>query len=508
MLRMIQLPSYRSLFITSVFLLVAPVQGCGLILGLDEYGPAADNVAGAGGSGGATTGTGGGGAGQGGGDPGSGGQGGGGPIPSWSRLFGPANDQTGASVVVDKSGNVILTGYFDETIEFDSTKHVSAGQTDFFLAKLHPTGDVLWSKRLGNAGANIDPKIAADSDGNITMCGTFSGSIDFGGGSIPSVGGADLFVAKFDKDGSHVWSKGFGSASNEYIKRIEVDASGDILVAGEFSGSFTFGGSMLTSSGLTDIFLAKLAAGDGSHLWSQRFGDIPGKPANEQLLDDMSLDSSDSLIVTGRFSESMQLGNFSLTSKGGRDNFVAKIDSEGAVSWGKSFGNNTEQNAASIAVDTSGSAILSGHFAGAIDFGGGEVSSDGAFGAFVVKLSAIGNHTWSRTFAKAASIHVSSSKADGDDRVSIAGSYTGPLELDTETITGTGLYLITLDKDGQSVDYRVLGDTESQSIRSLAIDPLTNQLVITGQTITAIDFGQGPLTSSGDFDAFIAKLSP
>jgi hypothetical protein len=98
-----------------------------------------------------------------------------------------------------------------------------------------------------------------DGSGNVLVTGPFNGTVNFGGGGLTSAGGSDIFVAKFSgADGAHLWSKRFGGSSDDIGMSVAADGSGDALLTGSFSGLVDFGGEILTSAGQTDIFVLKL----------------------------------------------------------------------------------------------------------------------------------------------------------------------------------------------------------------------------------------------------------
>ena len=87
-----------------------------------------------------------------------------------------------------------------------------------------------------------------------------SGQVDFGTGPLASAGGSDVFLAKFKSLGTPVWSKRFGDAQSQTGVGVAADASSNILMAGDFSGSLDFGGGLsLTSAGGSDVFVAKFS---------------------------------------------------------------------------------------------------------------------------------------------------------------------------------------------------------------------------------------------------------
>ncbi|MBI4704120.1 MAG: SBBP repeat-containing protein, partial [Deltaproteobacteria bacterium] len=184
----------------------------------------------------------------------------------WSKRFGDTSDQDGNSVAVDGAGNALVTGYFWNTVDFGGGLLASAGSYDIFVAKFDPQGKHLWSKRFGEADHQYVNYIAADSSGNVLVTGYFAGTVDFGGGPLKSAGGHDIFVAKFDPQGNHLWSKRFGDASAQSGLGITADGAGNALVTGPFEGTVDFGGGVLASAGARDIFVAKFDP-QGNHLW-------------------------------------------------------------------------------------------------------------------------------------------------------------------------------------------------------------------------------------------------
>jgi hypothetical protein len=91
------------------------------------------------------------------------------------------------------------------------------------------------------------------------ITGNFLGSVDFGGGPFLSAGGMDIFLAKFDGNGTHLWSQRFGHFNDQSGQSVAFDASWNVITTGYFQGIVDFGGDTLTSAGSSDIFLAKFS---------------------------------------------------------------------------------------------------------------------------------------------------------------------------------------------------------------------------------------------------------
>src|SRR5260370_27876741 len=114
-----------------------------------------------------------------------------------------------------------------------------------------------WVLGLGGAGGDCGQSVAIDSSGNTVAAGFFQGTVNFGSGALTSAGGYDMFIAKYSSAGVCLWSRRFGGAGDEIVKRVALDGSGNIVVVGKFSGTSDFGGRVLTSAGGPELFIAK-----------------------------------------------------------------------------------------------------------------------------------------------------------------------------------------------------------------------------------------------------------
>jgi hypothetical protein len=370
----------------------------------------------------------------------------------WSQRFGAQSNDQGTAVAVDGGGNVLLTGFFANLVSFGGDTLASAGGFDIFLAKYDGDGAHLWSRRFGTPSQEDQAyRVASDASGNVLLAGAIEAAVDFGGGTIGGFGPVntvDAFVARFaGSDGTHLWSRAMGSTGNDRANAVAADAAGNVIVAGEFSGTVDFGGGNLASAGASDVFVAKYAAGDGAHLWSMRLGGTGSDAATG-----LAVDGNSNIIVTGRFSTTVNFGGGNLTSSGSTDVFVAKYaGADGAHLWSRHGGGALGDGGDAVALDADGNPVVTGFFAGSdVDLGGALLDSAGGQDIFLAKYAAAdGAHLWSRRFG-----------GTGDDRA-------GAVALD-----GTG------------------------------------HLALTGYFPSSIDFGQGILSSAGNNDVFVALLEP
>jgi len=298
----------------------------------------------------------------------------------WSKRFGGAGYQWARDVAIDGVGNVVVAGDFQNTVDFGGGTLTSAGEYDIFVAKLFYDGGHYWSRRFGDALVQGLGGVAIDIAGNVAAAGRFSGTVDFGGGTLSSAGGDDVFVARLGPSGSHLWSKRFGDAANQEASDIAAESGGNVVVTGSLYGTVDFGGGTLSSAGLGDLFVAKFMS-DGSHLWSHRFGD-----SEHQDSRDVAIDALGNVVVTGYFTSTVNFGGGTLTSAGLEDLFLVKFAPAGSHVRSKRFGDAAAQYNIVPAFDAQGAVVVAGGFAGSIDFGGGTLTSAGEEDIFVAKF--------------------------------------------------------------------------------------------------------------------------
>jgi hypothetical protein len=350
----------------------------------------------------------------------------------WTKKFGDASSQAGQSIAVDAAGDVYIAGMFAGTANFGGANLTSAGANDIFVAKLTPVGAHLWSKRFGDANNQEVQDLTVDSAGNVIVTGGLGGTVNFGGGALTSAGLRDIFIAKFDTGGAHLWSKRFGDASDQFGYNLATSAAGDVYLTGGLTGTVNFGGANLTSAGANDIYLVSFNAA-GTHQWSKRFGD-----ALAQQGDEVAVDPAGDILLAGYMEGAADFGGGALTSAGGGDIFLAKFNAAGAHQWSKRFGDAAQQGAQAAAVDSAGNVILTGYVQGSIDFGSGALTSAGLSDIVVAKFDASGAPIWSKLYGDAVSQSGQNIAVDDANNVFIGSDFGGTVDFGGGALTSAG----------------------------------------------------------------------
>jgi len=294
----------------------------------------------------------------------------------WAKGIGGTSVDKGKSITIDESGNVYTTGFFQGTADFDpdsSTFNLTSGEgLDIFVSKLTSSGDFIWAKGIGGTSSVKGKSITTDESGNVYIIGDFKGTVDFDMGSnifnLTSSGNNDVFISKLTSSGNFLWAKRLGVTDVDIS--MALDGSGNVYTTGYFEGTVDFdpGSSTfnLTSEGGLDIFISKLTS-SGDFVWAKSIG---GTSNNRSF--SITTDGSGNVYTTGYFKGVVDfdpgLSTFNLTSAGGADTFISKLNSSGDFLWANSLGGASTEIGYSIVVDGIGNVYTTGYFSGIVDF--------------------------------------------------------------------------------------------------------------------------------------------
>lgn len=424
----------------------------------------------------------------------------------WSQSFGDASDQRAASIVVDGDGNILIAGSFRGAIDFGGGTLVSAGGNDIYLAKFDANGNHIWSRSYGDGQHQFAFGLAVNSLGQPVLAGSFRGAVNFGGGNHVSAGGYDIYVAKFDANGYHLWSRSYGDEQDQYGTGVGVDSGGMVGVTGYFEGTVDFGGGPLTSAGGTDIFLFRLDSSSGYHMWSKRFGD-----ASDQGATDLATHIQGRIVITGRAYGTVDFGGGPLTSAGGSDTFIALFRPWGDHQWSRLVGG--VQHDVGYGVDFSlltDAVVVTGFFAATAYFGGAPLTAVGGIDVFLAKYDIDGNHVWSCGFGGEENEYPRDVAVRNWGEIAFTGYFEGTADFGGGPLTSAGqsdIIIATYDANCNHLTSQRAGDANRQEGEGAAYTD-GGQVVALGHFEGAIDLGGAPLTSNGSFDIYLAKLGP
>ncbi|REJ81581.1 MAG: T9SS C-terminal target domain-containing protein [Bacteroidetes bacterium] len=170
----------------------------------------------------------------------------------WIKTIGWHGTDVNSAFDIDITGNIYVSGYFTDSIYFDTTLLTHGGK-DVFLAKFDPQGNFLWARQLFANGDAESNDIDVDDQGNVYITGYFNLQATFGGNTVTATAYPSMFLARYNALGDFLGMRYFGSARGTNV----VSDGNSVVVAGTFTNSVTLDNTTLTSNGLTDMFLAK-----------------------------------------------------------------------------------------------------------------------------------------------------------------------------------------------------------------------------------------------------------
>jgi hypothetical protein len=215
-------------------------------------------------------------------------------------------------------------------------------------------------------------------------------------------------------------------------------------------------------------------------------------------------------------------GNVYTTGSSSIGAFVWKLDSAGNLVWAKQLGATSATQGVSIVVDSAGNVVTTGYFQGAADFdpsvGTLTLTSAGGVDAFISKLDDAGNLVWAKRLGGTATDQATSVVVDGSGNVYTSGSFGGTVDFDPgpntynmTSATPEAKFVSKLDGEGSFVWAGQMGNADPSSRSAVMTLDSGDDLYATGKFYGTTDFDPTPLTysltSAGDYDAFLSKLT-
>lgn len=307
----------------------------------------------------------------------------------WVQTAGGSEIDRGYGVAVDSQGSIYVTGHFQsEKFSIGKTVLKNQGDYDYFIAKYSSTGELIWAKNAGGEGYDYGHGIAVNSQGDVYTCGAF-GPGDFAfGNSKKKSHRRSMFVAKYSQDGKILWSQVIEGRS-QAAQDIQVDADGDCCFSGYILGEVIIDGQNLgTKTNLRDVFVAKISS-DGKFIWARTTGgDADG------LSTSLAIDAKKNVFLCGMFKNEIQLAGQKLTSNGGYDPFVARLNSDGTPAWVMSGGGEGVDYGLALALDGGGNCYVTGEFTDDVKFAGQHLKELGGRDLYVAKFNSAGKLDW------------------------------------------------------------------------------------------------------------------
>jgi uncharacterized protein (TIGR03437 family) len=385
------------------------------------------------------------------------------PTFEWVRHVGTNRDDQVNAVAVSLSG-VYVGG---NTIGIFPGETGTLNDIDAFVARFDNAGNLLWAHQFGSAAVATDAVMgmAADATGAYAV-GTTNGSLP---GQPANLGSSDVFLRKYGADGATLWTRQFGTTSQDQGLAAAADATG-VYVAGVAAGHG---------------FVRKFDQ-NGTELWNRAVASTSTDSIRGIAVD-----------VSGVYVVGLTNGVVAAPAVGGNDIFLRKYDSNGNVIWTKQFGTNTTDQGNSVAVDETG-VYVAGDTTGTFT---GQTKVGGLWDEFAAKFDLNGNQKWLYQFG--------TNREDGAYGVAVhpTGAYfvgvadAAPLP-GQATVGGYDSWVRRYDPDGNLISTRQFGTANNDEAYAVAAHS-------TGIYIGGYAHGAFPdQTNLGQVDGWVLRIPP
>ncbi len=261
----------------------------------------------------------------------------------WAHSYG--GDSVGSSdlsrsITTDGNNNVLVTGQFQNTIDFDSSNNeyelTSNGIRDVFILKLDTNGNFVWARNIGGTESDSGSALISDNLNNVYITGSFKETVDFDPStevfnisSHPHDQLGDIFILKLNSNGNFLWAHGYGGEGKDEGESLATDNLGNLYVLSQFKFTVDFDPSnnieelsTFNSDAFSDVSIQKFDS-DGNLDWVRVYGG-----PNDDYGSSIKLNNSN-LYITGRFNNMVDFdpnsATFEVTTFGLDDAYVLSL---------------------------------------------------------------------------------------------------------------------------------------------------------------------------------------
>ncbi len=263
----------------------------------------------------------------------------------WEKSFGYGGADSGISVTQTQDQGYIISGVLDVTASGGSGNTSRHAGGDYWILKLNPVGDILWSRYFGGNFSDIPQGVIETASNQLIIVGT-SDSVDTD--ISTNIGSYDFWVIKLSNSGDLLWEKSYGGTEIDEARAIVASGDGNFIIAGDTRSS---NANVSSNNGAADLWLIKIDT-NGNLLWENTIGGTSFDVARALV---KTTDNGFLLAGSSR-SNTLDVA----LNKGQNDAWALKVDAEGKLLWQTTVGGSNIDFAYSITQLNNGSVIVVG----------------------------------------------------------------------------------------------------------------------------------------------------
>lgn len=427
-----------------------------------------------------------------------------GPQP-WTKVISGAGAQAVTSVAVGADNSVVAAGSFEQSVNLGGATFTAAGGSNMFLAKYDANGNHLWSRQF-NTGFGNAWGTAVAADGSVYLVGDFGATIDLGGGTISSVSGTtDIFLAKYDANGNLLWAKRYGQSGSDSGRTVAVAPNGDIFIGGVVT-LMNFQNPNQVNFGGPDANLGLDAPSSAFVVHLTANGDYVAQTfrntTGQQTVYDIAVDSLGRPALAARMEEGVGFCANAAGAVSTPDLNEASLTANLGCRWGAMVGNQYSMDSPGAVAIGPQDSVVIGGYTGIIAPFGNVVDVTFA-GMHLRKHDSAGALLWDNKFSLGG---IEGVGVDAQGTVWATGTFSGGLNVTGGApLAGNGGFVARFNGANGAGTYQTSFGS-AVSPRDLALTP-DSAAVIGGSFTGTANFGGGAVSANGG-DAFIVKMVP
>lgn len=313
----------------------------------------------------------------------------------WQRAIGGSGNDVATSIRATTDSGFVLAGYSNSN---DGDVSGNNGGYDFLVVKLDKNNNILWQKSIGGSGDDFANDIRQTTDGGFIVAGYSNSNDALVSGNH---GAYDFWVVKLATDGSVQWQNSYGGLGTEKAAAIQQTKDGGYIVAGNSNSN---DGNLTNNNGNNDFWVIKLSP-TGTLVWQKSLGGSGNDFASSVI------QSTDGGYAVAGYTFSID-GDIT-KNQGNYDFWLVKLDSVGNTQWQNTYGGSDNDYARAVIQSNDGGYVMGGYTASA---DGDILNNQGYDDEIVIKVDAMGNMLWSKTYGGSNNDRLFSiTKADGSN---------------------------------------------------------------------------------------------
>ncbi|MFP4460106.1 MAG: T9SS type A sorting domain-containing protein [Candidatus Zixiibacteriota bacterium] len=317
---------------------------------------------------------------------------------NWGKaIHGPSNEDEIDALASDNHANVYSSGKFEDTLFFNDYNDtlISRGMADIMLMKYDSTGHLLWYEQFGGTGEDNAFDAVCDSENNLILSGYYQDTIIFDTDTLVSNGGFDAFIIKFDPDGNIIWSLSFGGSEKDGANEVKISTDDRIIATADSYSDFRIDTFNITNTGFRDAYVMSITS-SGNIEWYrsiQGAGHARSKSVAADCFGNVFFGGD--FYGSNYVNDEHGIPNL-LINSGNNDAFLTCWNDEGDLKWFKKWGSSGYEYCKGLTTNNDGEVFACGPFENTVAFDSVSLTSAGGVDYILWKLDSMGDSQWIR----------------------------------------------------------------------------------------------------------------